>query len=267
MPEQWPESYLKAFGPFVADPRSERYANALLDKHLAEMQGPVPTTWRVLDVCCGTGLMGRATELHLASTGKDVQTTFLDKSAAILEKIQPKASERSVCADVTAMSGVALADFDVAVCRYGFNNLPREDWLKALGEVLRVLKPGGVFLLQDHFVPGPVFSALVNEAEQFLARMEGKEVAPFIFSTEAFNAALDEHPLVASRIKVGYGLFINIWDRLRSKKELLPDFEAAKREILRFYEEICLRKYKVLIVDPEEYIHVYNVTYAITKRA
>jgi len=267
MSEQWPESYLKAFGPFVADPRSERYANALLDKHLAEMRGQVPSIWRVLDVCCGTGMMGRAIESYLASTGRAVQTTFLDKSSAILEKIELKPTDRSVCADVTAMRAVASAHFDVAVCRYGFNNLPREDWLKALGEVLRILKPGGVFLLQDHFVPGPVFSALVNEAEQFLARMEGKQVAPFIFSTEAFNTALDEHPLVASRVKVGYGLFINIWDRLRAKKELLPDFEAAKREILRFYEEICLKKYEVLIVDPEEYIHVYNVTYAITRRS
>jgi len=267
MPEQWPESYLKTFGPFVADPRSERYANALLDKHLAGMLGQVPAILRVLDVCCGAGQMGRSIESHLTSTGKSVRTTFLDKSSTILEGILLTPSDRTVCADVTSMSGVASADFDVAVCRYGFNNLPREDWLKALGEVLRVLKPGGVFLLQDHFVPGPVFSALVNEAEQFLARMEGKEVAPFIFSTEAFNAALDEHPLVASRIKVGYGLFINIWDRLRAKKELLPDFDAAKREILCFYEEICLRKYKVLIVDPEEYIHVYNVTYAITRRS
>ena len=106
--------------------------------------------------------------------------------------------------------------------------------------------------------------------------MEGKRVAPFIFSTEAFNAVLDKHPLIerskekdneGCRVKDGYGLFINIWDRLRAKKELLPDFESAKREILHFYRKICLEKYQVLIVDPEEYIHVYNVTYAIVKRS
>ena len=95
--------------------------------------------------------------------------------------------------------------------------------------------------------------------------MEGKEAAPFIYSTEDFNAILDKHPDIESRIKAGYGLFINIWDRLRSKKEILPNFEDAKKEILRFYEETCLKKYKVLIVDVDEYIHVYNITYAIVK--
>lgn len=264
--EQWPESYLKTFGPFVSDSRSERYLAALLEHHLNAVQGPVPTSLRLLDVCCGTGVAGRSVESYLTSIGKLVQTTFLDTSEKILDGIPLDPRDRTIQADVTTMDGVDSGSYDIAVCRYGFNNLSREDWLQALGEVLRVLKPGGVFLLQDHFVPGPTFSALVNEAEQFLAQLEKKKVAPFIFSTEAFNATLDEHPLVASRVKDGYGLFINIWDRLRAKKELLPDFEAAKREILRFYQEVCLKKYQVLIVDPEEYIHVYNVTYAIVKR-
>jgi len=266
MSEEWPQSYLQAFGPFVKDPRSERYINALLDKHLAEMPSESSQKFQLLDVCCGIGYIGRSTEAHLKSLGKQVETTFLDKSHTILAGISLVPTDHTVCADVTSLNDVESGSFDVAVCRYGFNNLPREDWLTALGEMLRVLKPGGLFLLQDHFVPGPVFSALVNEAEQFLARMEGKRAAPFIFSTEAFNTILDEHPLVADRVKAGYGLIVNIWDRLRAKKELLPDFEAAKREILRFYKEICLTKYKVFIVDPAEYIHVYNVTYAIKKR-
>lgn len=268
MPEQWPESYLKAFDAFVADPRSERYVAALFDHYRTEqMKVAEPKRWKVMDVCCGTGLTGRALETHLKSLGKHVEMTFADRSGTILEKVDVVPTDFVIQVDVTSMPGVRSGSYDAVVCRYGFNNLPQEDWLKALAEVLRILKPGGVFILQDHFVPGPTFSALVNEAEQFLARMEGKHVAPFIFSTEAFNAVLDEHPLVVKRVKDGYGLFINIWDRLRAKKELLPDFEAAKREILRFYREICLEKYQVLIVDPEEYIHVYNVTYAIVKRA
>ena len=244
-----------------------RYLAALFEHYRTEeMKVPEPKTWNILDVCCGTGFFGRSLQSHLTSQEKHSKLSFLDTSAAILQKVQPGPTDQVILSSVTAMRGIPSGTFDVVVCRYGFNNLAQEQWLMALAEVLRVLRLGGVLLLQDHFVPGPTFSALVNEAEQFMARMEGKEVVPFIFSTEAFNAVLDEHPLVQSRVKDAYSLLINIWDRLRAKKEVLPDFEAAKAEVLRFYKQVCLDKYGVLIVEPEDYIHVYNVTYAIVKR-
>ncbi len=266
MKEQWPQSYLDTFDPFVADQKSVRYANALVDAYLkgstfSENKGTV----HILDIFCGTGNFGRAIEDHLKSIGSQTKMGFLDASSKILEGIQLNTGDSVICANVAAMPEIPSASYDIIVCRYGFNNLEKEQWLKALDEVLRILKPGGIFVLQDHFVPGPVFSALVNEAEQFLAKLEGKSSVPFIYSTEAFNDILDRHPLVYSRVKAGYGLFINIWDRLHAKKEIIPDFEAAKQEILKFYKKDCLEKYKLLIVDPEEYIHVYNITYAIVK--
>ncbi len=260
MPEQWPRSYLTSFGPFVADPRSEKHLLVHVDKFVPSTQ----TELRVLDVCAGTGIAGHIVSQHILAKGLTAHLTLLDKSPNVLEREGD--TDTRVQADVTLMPQVPTGRFDIAVCRYGFNNLPREDWSRAINEVLRVVKPGGLFLLQDHFVPGPAFSALVNEAEAFLARLEGKEAVPFIFSTEAFNTILDEHPLVASRVKSGYGLFVNIWERLLAKRELIPDYEIARREILRFYEEVCLSKFKVLIVDADEPIPVYNVTFAIQKR-
>lgn len=263
--ENWPQSYLRTFSPFVSDDRSARHLVAQLEHHLGQRTF-TGQTCSVLDVCSGVGQAGRTIESYLGSKGLLVETTFLDKSEKILDSIALLPTNRVICADVASMGSVASDTYDVAVCRYGFNNLTKDSWLPALGEVLRVLKGGGVFLLQDHFVPGAVFSVMVNEAEQYLARMEGKPTEPFIFSTEDFNVLLDEHPLVATRIKSGYSLVVNIWDRLRAKRELLPNFEAAKGEIMGFYTKVCLERFKVLIVDPEEYIPVYVVTYAIVKR-
>jgi ubiquinone/menaquinone biosynthesis C-methylase UbiE len=262
----WTPSYLLAFDPFINDPRSKEDACALVDKHLAETPAGRQHSFSLLDVCCGTGLMGRAVEAHLQSLGKHVETTFLDKSGTILEDIEVMPTDGFIVSSVTSMNRVPSRSYDIVVCRYGFNNLPQEDWLKALVEVLRVLKPGGIFLLQDHFVPGPTFSALVNAAEQFLAKMEGKEVVPFIYSTEVFNDILDAHPQVVSRVKTAHELKVNIWDRLKAKCESITDFDAAKRAILRFYEEVCLKKFQVLIVRQDEYIVVYNITYGIVKR-
>jgi ubiquinone/menaquinone biosynthesis C-methylase UbiE len=263
--ENWPVSYLGTFAPFINDEKSSKSFADLLDHHSEKAR--FQTRLSLLDVCCGTGIAGRAVSSHLKSQGHKVDTTFLDTSKQTLCSIALGADEYRRKSDVVNMRSLMNGRFDFVVCRYGFNNLPQEEWMLALNEVLRVLKPGGIFLLQDHFVPGPTFSALVNEAEQFLARLEGKPKVPFIYSTETFNSILDEHPMVLSRVKVAYGFWVSIWDRLKSKKELLPDFDIARDEILRFYKEVCLKKYHLLINEPDQYIHVFNITYAIVKRS
>jgi ubiquinone/menaquinone biosynthesis C-methylase UbiE len=219
---------------------------------------------KVADIMSGSGKFGSTIEDALRKKGFEVDMTYMDASEVILSSIGDAAKTQVI--NVVDMKEIPESTFDMVVCRYGFNNLPKEKWEEALNEVLRIIKPEGLFLLQDHFVPGEVFSELVNEAEQYLARMEKKTNIPYIFSTEEFNSVLDKHPLVKSRIKAGYGFYINIWERLKAKKEILPDFEAAKNSILDFYKTVCLEKYKLLIVNPEEYIHVYNITYAIVKR-
>ena len=260
--QEWPESYLKTFSAFVDDDRSIEYASALIEHSLEAAEGKQIL---MADVCCGAGEFGDTLKETVPQL-QDSLLTFVDASDEILNSIERESDELQICTNVTNMPELQSDRYDLVVCRYGFNNLPREQWRSALDEVLRILVPGGVFILQDHFVPGLTFAALVNDAEQFLARMEGKSNSPFIYSTGAFNALLDEHPLVVSRVKAGYSLSVNVWERLKAKKHLLPDYEKAKAEILRFYSEVCLEKFQVLIVNPEESIPVYNVTYAIKKR-
>ncbi|MDN4595404.1 class I SAM-dependent methyltransferase [Polycladomyces subterraneus] len=43
------------------------------------------------------------------------------------------------------------ASFDLVTCRFAAHHFP--DLKKAVGEIARVLKPGGIFLLVDHYAP------------------------------------------------------------------------------------------------------------------
>jgi ubiquinone/menaquinone biosynthesis C-methylase UbiE len=262
--EQWPKSYLNSWSAFSDDEKSVKYAFELFK--FSTQDRLAVSSLKVADIMCGSGKFGKAFMSKMAEFKLDASITYIHQSTEILSSISLEKNEKTIQADVINMSHIPSESFDVIVCRYGYNNLPKEAWETTLNETLRILKPGGVFLLQDHFIPGSVFSELVNEAEQYLAKMEHKSNKPFIYSTESFNSVLDANHLIKSRIKVGYGFFVNIWDRLKSKKEILPDFDLAKAQILDFYKKICLEKYKLLIVDAEEYIHVFNVTYAIVKK-
>ncbi len=253
--------YLRQWKVFTDDDLSVPHATALLEDWLPGQ----PDTLRLADLCCGTGHFGRAIAGYLETANRGVVSWFVDESREVTRGL---AGGTVVCADIGHMPEFAPGGgyFDLVTCRYGFNNLPRESWMPALEEALRILKPGGMFLLQDHFVPGATFSALVNEAEAMIARLDGKARVPFIFSTEGFNSILDEHPLVESRVKTGYPLIVDVWERLRAKFADESEFESARAQVLRFYRETCLRRFQVKVVHPENYIPVFNVTYGIRKR-
>lgn len=266
--EQWPESYLSKFSAFTSDTQSKKHIEAHIQRFIESGAISKDSAVKVVDICSANGTAGKIVSEYLVNAGFTVETTFFDQSVKILESIaidnryKMKIMQGSISNKTDFESGY----FDIAISRYGFNNLSKEEWIPALNETLRVVKSGGLFLLQDHFIPGSTFGSLVNEAEQYLAKMEGKLKTPYIYSTEEFNALLDKNERVESRIKSGYGLIVDIWERLRSKSEILPDFESAKSSIQEFYRKVCLEKYKLLIVNEEEYIHVYNISYAIIKK-
>lgn len=263
--EQWPESYLSKFNAFTSDTQSRKNIEVHMQRFVESGVISKDRTVKVVDICSANGTAGKIIAEYLVHAGFVVEITFFDQSTKILESIavndryEMKIKQGSISNKTDFESGC----FDIAISRYGFNNLSKEEWFPALEETLRIIKPKGLFLLQDHFIPGPTFGSMVNEAEQHLAKMEGKLKTPFIYNSEEFNALLDENAQIESRIKSGYGLIVDIWQRLKSKSEILPDFEKAKASIQEFYKKVCLEKYKLLIVNEEEYIHVYNISYAI----
>jgi demethylmenaquinone methyltransferase/2-methoxy-6-polyprenyl-1,4-benzoquinol methylase len=90
---------------------------------------------RVLDACCGTG------DLALAAARAGGRVTGLDFSERMLDRARRKSTGVEwVLGDVTALP-FADAGFDAATVGFGVRNL--QDLERGLGELRRVLRPGG----------------------------------------------------------------------------------------------------------------------------
>ncbi len=113
---------------------------------LARMAGATPLT-RALDLACGTGDIG----FRLSSRGAHV--VGMDITMRMLELAARKRAHGTTGAGVTFVAGdmmslpFASATFDAVTTGYGIRNVPVIE--TALGEIHRVLKPGGLFLSLD----------------------------------------------------------------------------------------------------------------------
>lgn len=118
------EGYISGFGPVV-----DAAGEAQLDR--------VPPESRVLDMCCGQGtLTRRLVEVGHAVTGLDFSPDMLSRASV--------AAPGAVLVEGDAQD-LPFDDgsFDAVTCNFGIMHIP--DQPRALSEVARVLKPGGVF--------------------------------------------------------------------------------------------------------------------------
>lgn len=143
---------------------------------------PIDADWRVLDVGTGPGRFGAM------FAGRGCQVTGIDLNPDMLEIARETARELGLeqrfeirQGNAENLSEFADASFDVVCCMELFDHLP--DLRKALGEMRRVLKPGGRFLYT--YVPteslygmlGNVYRrlrALVRPGELMISRTYGR---------------------------------------------------------------------------------------------
>lgn len=140
---------------------------------------------RVLDVACGTGCLAR----EAARQGATV--TGLDRNAgmlAVARRIAPAIDWREGRAEALPFDDGC---FDVVACQFGLMFF--EGRTQALGEMIRVLKPGGrvVVAAWDALERTPGYAAMV----ELLQRLFGAEVAallraPFVLGEPAALRAL-----------------------------------------------------------------------------
>jgi ubiquinone/menaquinone biosynthesis C-methylase UbiE len=138
---------------------------------------------RVLDVACGSGEPSISMAVRLKDTGGRV--TGMDMAGAPLEVADGRAQARGldnvefVQGDVHAMP-FADGSFDRVTCRLGVMFF--SDLAKALGEMHRVLKPGGsVALLTWGPIAQPYFESTIGTVRRMRPELEVPETARAMF--------------------------------------------------------------------------------------
>ncbi|MGQ0764441.1 MAG: class I SAM-dependent methyltransferase [Gemmatimonadota bacterium] len=105
----------------------------------------------VLDLACGTGDLA----LGAAARLPNAHVTGIDASDGMIDRARRRASARAApvefrVGDMSA-TGVGDSSMDVVLAGYAFRNAP--SLRPALREVERVLRPGGVLLSLDFYLP------------------------------------------------------------------------------------------------------------------
>ena len=117
----------------------------------------------MLDVACGTGrFLGQAAQAFPAMPMKGI-----DLSAAYVEQARTHLARRRnveiICGNAEALP-LPDASQDIVTSIYLYHELPEEVRRTVTGEILRVLKPGGIYVLVDSLQWGdePAYDGLLE---------------------------------------------------------------------------------------------------------
>ncbi len=162
-------------------------------------------TGRVLEVAIGTGL-------NLDHYPDKVQLTGVEWSPAMLDIARHRAEQLSRALDLRQGDAQALdfaaGSFDTVVCTFSLCAIP--DDRKAVAEMARVLRPGGLLLLADHVEASPWYARVAQaliEVGSIPAGGEHLRRRP-IRHVQALGFTIEDH----DRLKLG------IVERLAARK-------------------------------------------------
>jgi ubiquinone/menaquinone biosynthesis C-methylase UbiE len=118
---------------------------------------------QLLDIGCGTGAFLREVKRNhprLAVTGLDLSAPYL---AVARRRLLPWSRVALIEAAAEAMP-LPDGEFDIVTCLYLFHELPARVRRAVVGEIRRVLKPGGMLIFVDSLQTGdePDYDALLD---------------------------------------------------------------------------------------------------------
>ncbi len=144
------DSFSRFYDRFVA--LHSRDEQGLARKFLVD-RVPIENGGSVLDLCTGTGTLLTHLQSKVGCCG---QVYGVDFSSGMLKMAQEKTKRFANVHLVNADAGCLPFDagsFDAVTCSHAFYELQGETQHRALQEIVRVLKPGGTFLMMEHDVP------------------------------------------------------------------------------------------------------------------
>jgi len=145
-------------------------------------QAKIKAGHRVLDLACGTGTL----TILIKNAQPQAEVIGIDGDAKILEIAKTKAKESGV--EIGFDEGMSFdlpyedKSFDRVVSSLFFHHLTRENKLKTLREVKRVLKSNGEFHIADWGLPA---NSLMKGSSYLIRLLDGSET-----TADSFNGLL-----------------------------------------------------------------------------
>lgn len=106
----------------------------------------------VVDLCTGTG----SSALRMAEENKEACIIGVDFSIGMLRQARRKHPQTAnliwMQADVSELP-VSSRSVDRVTCTYAMYELPGHTREQTMKEVIRILKPGGIFVMMEHLPP------------------------------------------------------------------------------------------------------------------
>ena len=145
---RWTARYVDTIENLIFLGRVERLWQALI------RQADLRPGEKVLDVGCGTG---RVVSLAATLVGDEGRVVGIDASPKMIELARERVRKEGTKAEfrTAVMEELSFAEssFDVVLSSQALHHVPRDAKVRAVREMLRVLRPGGRLLILDHGKP------------------------------------------------------------------------------------------------------------------